>query len=335
LRLVSILLFVVTQIFIVDLVFSQNNVKVIKGKVYNENKQPLVAATIVLANANNKAVHQSTTDQTGSFLITTNEEGTYALNISFTGFRTFTSAPFKLSNKDFGNVSLFVSSNNLEEVSVQAKQNLIELDANSITYNVSKSITAQGGNALDVLKRAPSVFVDNDNTISINGKPGAMILIDGKQSYLSNREIADLLKAMSSSNIKSIEIINTPSAKYDAAGTTGMINIKTMKSQLVGFNGSITTGVSYGETAKQNEDLSFNYRRNNTNVYGSYNHFFGNYTYLYGGDRVQNGNNYNSDNYDVDKRKRMGARLGVDYNINPKNTIGLLLTGNFIFGGGI
>ncbi|RZK54691.1 MAG: hypothetical protein EOO91_15515, partial [Pedobacter sp.] len=256
LRLLSILLFVVTQIFIGDLVFSQNNVKVIKGKVYNENKQPLVAATIVLANANNKAVHQATTDQTGAFLISTNKEGTYTLNISFTGFKTFTSGPFKLSDKDFGNINLGVSSNNLDEVSVQAKQNLIELDANSITYNVSKSITAHGGNALDVLKRAPSVFVDNDNTISINGKPGAMILIDGKQSYLSNREIADLLKAMPSSNIKSIEIINTPSAKYDAAGTAGMINIKTMKSQLVGFNGSITTGVSYGETAKQNEDLS-------------------------------------------------------------------------------
>jgi hypothetical protein len=334
-KLLGILLFFVVHLFIADEVFSQNANRTIKGKVYNNTKQPLVAATIVLADANNKVVFNTSTDQTGSFTFNHDKEGNYTLSISFTGFKTFTSTPFKLTDKDFGDITLGLLSNDLKEVAVQAKQNLIELDANSITYNVSKSITAQGSNALDVLKRAPSVFVDNDNTISINGKPGAMILIDGKQSYLSNREIADLLKAMPSSNIKSIEIINTPSAKYDAAGTAGMINIKTMKSQLVGFNGSITTGLSYGETIKQNEDLSFNYRKDKTNVYGSYNHFFGNYTYLYGGDRLQNGNSYNSDTYDVDKRKRLGTRLGVDYSLDAKNTFGLLLTGNFIFGGGI
>lgn len=162
-----------------------------------------------------------------------------------------------------------------------------------------------------------------------------MILLDGKQTYLSSREIVDLLRAMPASGIKSVEIINSPTAKYDAAGSSGIINIKTLKSQVKGFNGTTTAGISYGVYVRQNQDLSFNYRNDKLNIYGSYNHFFGYYSYLYGSDRIQNGKTYDSFTDDVDKRKKMGARLGADYTIDNKNTVGILVNGNFIFGGGI
>ncbi len=159
--------------------------------------------------------------------------------------------------------------------------------------------------------------------------------MDGKQTYLSGKELIDLLKSMPSTGIKSIEIINSPGAKYDASGSAGIINIKTIKSQIKGFNGTATVGFGYGRNVRQNADVSFNYRKNKFNVYGSYNHFVGNYTYEYGTDRIQNNKAYNSFTDDTDKRNKMGTRLGVDYSLNKEHTIGFLLNGNFVFGGGI
>lgn len=223
----------------------------------------------------------------------------------------------------------------MDTVVVESRQRLIKVDGNTITYDVSKSIDAQGVNALEVLKKAPGVFVLNDNTVTLNGKAGVLILLDGKQTYLSGQELADLLKSMPASGIKSIEVITNPSSKYDASGSAGIINIKTNKILVKGFSGVATTGVSYGVFLKQSQDLSFSYRRNNFTLFGSYNHFIGHYKYIYGSDRLQNDQRYNSATDDTDKRKRMGSRLGFDYNINKHHTIGILLNGNFVFGGGL
>ena len=160
-------------------------------------------------------------------------------------------------------------------------------------------------------------------------------MLDGRQTYLSGKELIDLLKSLPSSSIRSIELMNSPTAKYDASGSAGIINIKTNKSKIKGFNGSLTTGLSYGVSLKQNEDLALNYRSDKVNIYGSYSHFFGNYSYLYGTERNQNGKTYDSHTDDVDKRNKASGRLGLDYSLNDKNVIGFLVNSNFIFGGGI
>jgi hypothetical protein len=314
---------------------AQLQAKKIKGQVLNETNQPLPMAAIAWVTPANKIAAQTLTDSNGLFTLTARFNGVGRLTVTHTAHTTYQSGPFQLTDTSFGVIKLPRLVNTLNEVVVQSKQELVELDGGNIVYNVAKSVTAQGTSAFEVLKRAPGIYVDNDNTISLNGKPGAMILLDGKQTYLSAKDIADLLKSMPSSDIKSIEIINNPSARYDAAGSAGIINIKTNKSKLKGFSGTVTTGVSYGVSPKQNQDLSFNYRKDKYNIYGSYNHFIGNYSYLYGSDRIQDGKFYNSYTEDTDKRKKMGTRLGADYSINAKNTIGILATGNFIFGGGI
>ena len=316
--------------------FCQAPQNYIKGQVVGEAQQPLSAATVLLVDRENIAVTKSVADSNGHFQLSYNVKGSYALVVSYTGYTTYKTETFVLANKDFGAVQLNEIRSALDEVVVtQAKQNLVELDGGTIVYNVSKSITAQGASALEALKNAPGIYIDNDNAISLNGRGGALILLDGKQTYLSGKEIIDLLKSMPSSGIKSIEIINSPTAKYDAAGSAGIINIKTNKSNIKGFNGMLTSGISYGVSLKQNSDLSFNYRRNKYNIYGSYNHLVGYYNYVYGSDRIQQSKAYNSFTDDTDKRKKMGTRIGVDYDINKNNTIGLLLTGNFVFGGGI
>jgi len=263
----------------------------------------------------------------------------YLLKVSSMGFETaqisFYPVENNRSSKAFGKITLKHKARVLKEVNVSGAQKVIEMDGSNIVFNVSKSLTAQGTNALELLSRAPGVTVGTDNNIALNGKGGAALLIDGKQTYLSNREIAELLKSMSASEIKSIEIMNSPSAKYDAAGTAGVINVKTLKSTMQGFSAGFTTGLSYGVYLRNNQDLSFNYRKNRLNVFGNYSHFIGYYSYLYGADRIQEGKFYDSFTDDVDKRNKMGSRLGADFAIDKKNTVGVLLNGNFIFGGGI
>lgn len=325
---------IITLVLISGILYAQSPIFNIRGQVFGEAKKPLPSATIRLLDQHNKEVQKASTDTNGLFKLSYSVKGSYTLTVSFTGFQTYRSQVFSPSDMDMGAIRMAPGINTLSEVVVQAKQDLVELYGGSIIYNVAKSIDAQGVTALEALKKAPGVYVDNNNTITLNGKQGVMILLDGKQTYMTGNELTDLLRSMPSTGIRSFEIINSPSAKYDAAGSAGIINIKTIKSQIKGFNGNLTTGVGYGVNFRQNQDITLNYRKNSYNVYGSYNHFLGNYSYLYGSDRIQNNRSYDSFTDDVDKRQKMGTRLGADINLNKQNTLGILLTGNFIFGGG-
>lgn len=328
--------FLTTLLFIYSFYsFSQPKVFHLKGQIVDEANTPLPSSTIVLLDQQNKEVAKVSADSSGYFNLSYSIAGRYVLNISFTGYSSYRSAVFELAHKDFGLIKLNPADNALAEVVVQAKQDLVELDGGNIIYNVSKSIDAQGATALDAIKKAPGIYVDNDNTITLNGRQGAMILLDGRQTYMSGKELTDLLRSMPSSGIRSVEIINSPTARFDAAGSAGIINIRTIKPQIKGFNGNLTTGLAYGMNVRQNLDISLNYRRNSVNVYGTYNHFLGSYSYLYGSDRIQNNKTYDSFTDDTDKRQRMGSRLGADLALNKRNTLGILLTGNFIFGGGL
>lgn len=307
----------------------------LKGRVINEHKAPLSFANIALLNTDNRTILQAYTDSLGQFKMSYPVAGRYTLEVSYSGYTAFKSAPFELQNKDFGEIALTPSTLNLKEVVIQSRTDLITIEPNAIVYNVAKSIDAQGVSAFEALRKAPGVYIDNDRTIMLNGKAGIMIMIDGKQTYLSGAELIDLLKSMPSSGIKSFEMINSPSAKYDASGAAGMINIKTTKSQIKGLNGTLTSGLTYGATLKHVQDISFNYRKNKSNLFGSYNHFLGYRTYIYDSYRIQEGKMFDSQTDDTDKRMNMGSRLGFDYDINRKNTIGVLLNASSIFGGGL
>jgi hypothetical protein len=310
------------------------------GAVSDKKNHPVSFATVSLLE-DNIQVNGAIANEQGDFKFAHRliVGKTYLLKITALGHESLTNklslSDYSLSVKDFGKLQLNQKEKQLKEVKVEAEQKLIEIDGGNIIFNVAKSITAQGLNALELMGRAPGVTVGTDNNISLHGKSSVAILIDGKQTYLSSREIAELLRSMSSSTIKSIEIISNPSAKYDASGTGGIINVKTIKSLAKGFNASITSGLSYGVYLRNNQDLAFSFRKNKVNIFGNYNHFIGNYSYLYGADRLQEGKFYNSFTDDVDKRNKMGSRLGADFMIDKKQTIGILLNGNFIFGGGI
>ncbi|WP_196938633.1 TonB-dependent receptor domain-containing protein [Sphingobacterium pedocola] len=315
--------------------YAQGTEHVVSGTIVDESRLPLSSVTVALQDVDQQTVFRTATDSVGQFSLRYGIAGRYSLVIKHIGYRDYQSPPFELARIHLDTIPLSAVENRLEAVDVKGKAKVLEINGGTISYNVENTIGGQDVSALEALKRAPGVHVENESHITLNGKSGVQILLDGRQTFLSGAELTDLLKSLSSNNIKSIDIINSPSAKYDATGSAGIINIRTKKNQVIGTNGTVTTAVAYGVSPKQIQNIILNHRVNNINVYGSYSHTLGNYNYLYGTNRTQNGKSYDSHTDDVDKRQKMSTQIGVDYVLNAKNTIGFLANGNFIFGGGI
>ncbi|MHC8949169.1 outer membrane beta-barrel protein [Sphingobacterium hungaricum] len=314
---------------------AQNIEKLILGKVVDHEMQPVASATIQLYSFDQMLVSSATSDSEGKFSMKFSKPGKYFVQVSHIGHETLRSSMFEFSNIDLGILKIAVNENLLESVRVEGKKKNFEVKDGIIVYSVENSISAKDVSVLEALKGAPGVYVENESNISLNGKGGVQVLLDGRQIFLSGKELIDLLKSLPSNNLKSIEIINSPSAKHDASGSAGIINIVTKKQLTTGLNGNVSSTVAYGISPKQLQNIALNYRVNSINVFGNYSHTLGNYNYIYGTNRQQNGKSYDSHTDDVDKRQKMNAQVGMDYYLNDKNTISFLASSNFIFGGGI
>ncbi|WP_400261982.1 carboxypeptidase regulatory-like domain-containing protein [Sphingobacterium sp. SG20118] len=315
--------------------YGQMHDKRMSGKVVDQSHSPIPLATVSLHDRNEKLVLSTATDSLGQFQIKFAKAGRYFVKVRYMGYQEQLSAVFEPETFDLGTFTLLPLANSLAEVAVEGKKKMVQIDGGTLIYNVESTIGGQDVSVLEALKRAPGVYVENESDITLNGKSGVQILLDGRQTFLSGKELTDLLKSLSSNNLKSIEIINSPTAKYEATGSAGIINIKTKKNQVTGLNGTISSTIAYGVSAKQLQNVALNYRKDKLNVYGNYSHTLGNYNYLYGTNRQQNGKAYDSHTDDVDKRQKMSTQVGADYYLNDKNTIGFLVNGNFIYGGGI
>ncbi|MDY0903322.1 outer membrane beta-barrel family protein [Pedobacter sp. CFBP9032] len=319
--------------------YGQGNTGIIlKGKLKNENNEPVEGATLLLKDAENgQVVKQELSEADGTFSFAVSA-GSYVLAVSYLGAFVYQNDQLQLSaSVDLGELKIKTANLNLKEIVIQSSRNqpLIKVEGRKMIYNVQRSITAQGSTALEALKKTPGVMVKQDNSVSINGASTALVMINGRQTYLQAEELAQLLKSISASDLKSIEIIKNPSAEYDAAGTGGIVNLVLQKSTTEGFNGSINNGLAYGKTIKQNTNLNLNFRQGKLNMFGSYNHSFGHYAMDYDNDRTTNGKVYLNANHDVDKKHHIASTLGADYAIDTTKTIGVVLNGNFSAGGGL
>ncbi|MBV8253975.1 MAG: TonB-dependent receptor [Chitinophaga sp.] len=223
----------------------------------------------------------------------------------------------------------------LKEFSVTSRRNTIEIKNDKIVYNVSGSVNALGSNALDLLKRSPGVMVDPSNAISLNGKAGVTVYIDGKPTYMQGDALAALLKSLQSANIQAIELMPNPSGKYDAAGSGGIINIRLKKITAAGYNGDIAAGLHFGETPKTEAAINMNYRTGKFNLFGNYNHYFGYRNMQYDFYRVQEGQIMDNRTRDTDKRNPVNFKLGMDYNLSRNSTLGFMMNANLYMGPGI
>jgi len=223
----------------------------------------------------------------------------------------------------------------LKEISITGKKKTFEVKGDMIVYNVAGSVNAMGNNALELLRQSPGVTVDNNNNVSLNGKGGVNIYIDGKPSYMQGEAIAAMLKSLQSANIASIELIPNPSARYDAAGGGGIINIRLKKLKASGYNGDVSAGFHYGASPKTEAALAMNYRTGKYNVYGNYNHYFGYNNMYYDYYRIQDKQIVDTRTADTDMRNPVNFKVGADLNLTQNSTIGAMVNGNLYFGPGL
>lgn len=220
------------------------------GIVLDETGEPVPYATIKMASAaDDKLINGTITDEGGKWVLKNVPEGEFKISISFIGYEPIVQGPYKITGKgesyNLGKLSLKQSAIALEGVTVEGERELIEDKVDRIVYNAEQDLTTAGGDASDVLRRVPLLSVDLDGNVSLRGSSNITVLIDGKPSTITAGNLADALRQIPADEIKSVEVITSPSARYDAEGTGGIINIITKKNNLQGGTLSINSGVGY------------------------------------------------------------------------------------------
>jgi iron complex outermembrane receptor protein len=302
-------------------------------------QKPLESASIGLLKAKDSSVvKRSVTDQAGKFSIDEITAGKYLVVATAVGFQKAYSEVFEISaSQPAYTVKAFAlksASKDLEAVTVTSKKPFVEQKLDRTVINVDASPTNAGATVMDVLEKSPGISVDKDGNISVKGKSGVMILVDGKSTYLSGQDLANMLKNLPATNLDQIEIMTNPPAKYDASGNSGVINIKTKKTKTVGYNGSVTGNYGQGVYPKANLSTNLNYRENKVNYFANgsyfYNENFGKMEIMRKF-RDQNTNELLSmfDQTANSQRDNKGFsyKLGADYFMNKKTTVGFVVTG--------
>ena len=310
----------------------------IKGAVKDATGTPVVSASISLLNAGDSAtIKLAATDNSGRYIFENLKVGKYIVEASSVGYSRFYSNVIELSANNssvqVGPIVLKAQAKDLKEITVVARKPMIEQKIDRTIVNVEAAVTNTGSTALEVLEKSPGVQVDKDGNISLKGKQGVMILVDGRPSYLSGPELANMLKGMQASQLEQIEIMTNPPAKFDAAGNSGVINIKTKKNKARGFNGSITAGMGQGVYFKTNESLSLNYRKGKVNLFSNYS--FGkseNFQELTIYRRYRNTDESTRAIFEQiafwrSSRMNNNLKIGMDYSLNRKTILGVVISG--------
>ena len=233
------------------------------GTVLDEIEEPVPYATISLISiVDDKLINGTIAGEDGKWVIKNVIEGNFRVTISFIGFESRTEGPFEITGKgesyNLDQIVLKTSATELEDVVVEGQRELIEDKVDRIVYNAEQDQTTAGGDASDVLRRVPLLSVDLDGNVSLRGSSNITVLIDGRPSTITAGNLADALKQIPADEIASVEVITSPSARYDAEGTGGIINIITKKNNLQGGTISVNTGMGYRGS---NLGLNAGYRR--------------------------------------------------------------------------
>ena len=311
----------------------------ISGTLQDMQGKPMDYASVSLLKAKDStAITGTLSTEAGTYTFDHIKKDTYIIKVTEVGYEAVVSAPFTISDA-IKSVTLPIlkmkaTSSQLNTVTVTATKPVIERLPDRMVMNVAGSVLAAGNTAMDILERAPGVSVDKDDNISLKGKQGVTVMINDKLTYLSTAQLAALLRGTDGNTIQSIEIITNPSAKYDAAGNSGIINIKLKKNKLAGTNGSVSVGGGVGTYVKNDESFNINHKQGGLNVYAGFSR----------GDNPQ-GRIIDINRTVIDTNKvptyfkqqsfmpsayhYNNYNIGADYETSSKNTLGFAVNGYF------
>ncbi|PRY54268.1 outer membrane receptor protein involved in Fe transport [Arcticibacter pallidicorallinus] len=316
---------------VANVLFAQTGANgVISGKVADAvSGKPVDFASLALVDAvSGKTVKGGQSAADGSFAFRALPLGTYTLKVSFLGYQPLDREGISLTQPkpdvNLGILKLAMGKASvLKEVVVEAKKSTIQLGVDRKVFSVEQNLVSAGGSATDILENVPTLSVDIDGNVSLRGTSNVRILIDGRPSAIGGGDIASLLQSLPASSIETVELITNPSSKYDAEGQTGIINIILKKNQRVGFNGGFS--VSAGTLDNYNVNTNLSYRDGKINLYGNHSYRYSNRegsgfnnTYFLDNNSVLN-NTTSSNRHNAGNT----AKLGLDYYINDKTTLGV------------
>lgn len=318
---------------------AQSGSGAVQGKITDAQQKPVEAASVALLRATDSSLVKTlSTDKSGQFQLTGLAAGSYLIQVTAVGHQKHFSARFTVGSETVSlpELKLTETSKELGNVTVTARRPFIEQKIDRTVINVDAAVTNTGATAMEVLEKSPGVMIDKDGNISLKGKQGVMVMMDGRPSYLSADQLNNLLKSMPASSIDQIEIITNPSAKYDAAGNSGIINIKTKKNKQRGFNGSVTANYGQGAYWKTNNSFNINYRTAKVNLFAN-----GGYSIWNGFQRLDITRRFMDpsskeltgvfDQTSIMKNENTNynLKIGADYYLSAKTTIGFVLNGSF------
>ncbi|HMH24565.1 MAG TPA: TonB-dependent receptor [Puia sp.] len=296
-----------------------------------DGQSPVAGASVAIRKAADSSVVKYTvTDAKGKYLFDAIAPGRYFFQVSSIGYADQHSASYSIGGNEPATapvVQMHRMAGDLKQVVVSGRKPVIEVKADKMILNVEGNINAVGEDALELLRKSPGIMVDKDNNISLSGKNGIKIFVDGREVPLNGTDLSDYLKTIQSAEIESIEIISNPSAKYEAAGNAGIINIRLKKNKSYGTNGSLTGGYNLGTHPNYNGGLSLNHRDQRWNLFGNYNYNHTEATTFMLLRREQLDTLFDQQSSIKMISGSHSFKAGVDYFLNKQNTFGILVNG--------
>ncbi|MEN0049504.1 MAG: TonB-dependent receptor, partial [Bacteroidota bacterium] len=328
----TILLLLSCFILTTQLLFAQNS---ITGIVQDQDGNPISYANVILLHPDDSTtqVRGALTDENGGYEFENLIARDYRVLAYMMGYNKVYSELFRIrSSEQLELPSLQLSEGVLlEGVEIEGKRPPYQQEIDGLRINVENSIVSAGATALEVLERSPGVVIDRQNSsISMAGKEGVNVMINGKLTYMPMASLVQFLEGMSADNISSIKLMTTPPAKYDAEGTGGYIDIQLKKRTDEGLNGSFALSYGYGRGHTTNNSLNLNYRKNKLNLFGSYSFVSLAQEQLFKTDRkLLIGNNEERSTTANERdpiQRNHNLRFGLDYEMNDNTVLGVLVS---------
>lgn len=322
------------QLFVLALLtsslYAQDNGS-LSGSLKDQEQETIPFATVaVMKLPDSTVVTGTTTEMDGSFSMDSPSQGDYLLRFSAIGFKSTYTEPFRINRESeahsFGTIVMAEEVTMLNEVMIQTWRPKVKMDNGKMVMRIEETAIASGSTAYEMLSKAPGVSVAQDGTFAINGKQGVAVMIDGRLSYLSGAELQTILESMPAENIKEIEVITNPSAKYDAEGAAGILNINLKKNSMTGFNGSLYAGYKYRTMDLYSGGLNLNHKKGNWNSYLNVDLPQTGFTRDQEVGRIyapEEGLKYfNQSGEDYRKLFSPSVQIGTDYDLNERHRIG-------------
>jgi len=316
-----------------DLQIAAQAVSRVTGTVLTPAGEPVGSVTISLYRATDSVlVKTDLTDESGRYEVALPAGGMFWVNYSAVGYAVFSSPVFMVKQGELFTVQavrLRLNNEVLTGVTISARKPLVEVRPDRTVFHVQQSVTAAGSNGLELLQKSPGVSVDNNDNISIKGKTGIRVYVDGKMLALGAEDLAAYLRNLHSNDMEAIEIMTNPGVRYDASGNAGIVNIRLKKNTSLGANASVTGGFVQGITPKGSGGLSLNYRNRKVNVFSNVNGSRGKYQTDIVAPRIQKDTLYDQRLLQLSDSKGVNAKAGVDLFIDQHQTAGAMATVNY------